>query len=101
MIEQGEKYIVNTMGRIPYKDGKAYEYVYGKCSIVQREGYNPLYKTDERDEWWLKISGEDSEILVPGFHITSLVKCSEPIIINEQSKNWLEDKYNAAKILIL
>lgn len=101
MIKQGEKYIVNSMGRIPYKDGKAYEYVYGVCHIIFREGYNPLYKPEDKDEWWLKISGNDTEIILPGFHITSMVKCSKPTIINEKSKNWLEDKYEAARILIL
>lgn len=71
MIQQGEKYIVDA--RVAWIDSKTYDYVYGKCYILNADeavGFN----LRRSENWVLKVVGEDAEVIIPGCRVGSMVK---------------------------
>jgi hypothetical protein len=97
MIQQGEKYIVDA--RIAWIDSKTYDYVYGKCYILNADeavGFN----LRRSENWFIKVVGGNTEVIIPGCRVGSLVRTDVTPKAAEEEAN-LSYKYLPANILIL
>lgn len=77
MIQNGENYIVEA--RIAYKDGLQYDYVFGKCEIVDAEK-EVGFMLKRSENWFIRVTGNNEEVIIPGCRVGTLVKCEKPIL---------------------
>lgn len=77
MIKNGENYIVEA--RIAYKDGMQYDYVWGKCEIVDAEK-EVGFMLKRSENWFIRVTGNNEEVIIPGCRVGTLVKCEKPIL---------------------
>lgn len=99
MIRNGESYIVEA--RIAYKDGMNYEYVYGKCEIIDAEK-EVGFMLKRSENWFIRVSGNNEEVIIPGCRVGTLVRCEKPILPeikdNDRSRSFRDEP---ARILLL
>ena len=99
MIQNGENYIVEA--RIAYKDGLQYDYVYGKCEIVDAEK-EVGFMLKRSENWFIRVTGNNEEVIIPGCRVGTLVKCEKPILPkktdNDGSRSYRDEP---ARLLLL
>lgn len=92
MIENGKNYIVEA--KIAYKDGMQYEYVWGKCEMVDATA-EVGFPIDNSANWFIRVTGSGEEVIIPGWRIGSLVKCDKPILPpkadDKEHRSWRDE----------
>lgn len=99
MIQNGENYIVEA--RIAYKDGMQYDYIYGKCEIVDAEK-EVGFMLKRSENWFIRVTGNNEEVIIPGCRVGTLVKCKKPILPKKtDSGSSLSYRDEPARLLLL
>lgn len=99
MIKKGDNYIVEA--RIAYKDGKQYDYIYGKCEIVDAEK-EIGFMLKRSENWFIRVSGNNEEVIIPSCRVGTLVKCEKPTLPQKPDNGTpLHYRDEPARLLLL